>query len=94
MLNKILSHISNNLCLFGTRTVETIEKPSVTPLFDQSGSCAGLEPAPSLEPLLWILTAKELDLGQENWFQSGTSNVLVEDNGGAKPSGGPTYNRL
>lgn len=93
MLNKILSHISDNLCLLVPERLKQ-SKPSVAPLFGRSGPSAGSEPAPSLEPLLWISTTKELALGQENWFQSGTSNVLVEDNEGAEPSQGPTYNCL
>jgi len=42
----------------------------------QSIMRAGLKPVPTHESVLCILTAKELVLGQENWYQSGTNSLL------------------
>ena len=53
---------------------------TITPFFDQGSSGSVSEP---LEPVLCILTAT----GQENWFQSGSSNLLVCNNGSLKSVG-------
>ena len=46
-------------------------------LFDWGSSSAGLEPVPTLEPVLCISTAKEADLVEENRFLNGTNTLLV-----------------
>ena len=40
---------------------------------------AGTEPVPNREAVRHILTAKELALGQENWFQSSTNFLQVSN---------------
>lgn len=47
------------------------------PLFHQGGSRAGLELVPNLESVLWVLTAKDPALSQENWLECGSNTLLV-----------------
>ena len=50
---------------------------SVLSPFNRGGPGVGLEPGPSLEPVLCVRPAKELDLGHENLFQRSTDTSLV-----------------
>lgn len=46
------------------------------PLFHQGNSREASEPVRSLEPVLFLLTARELTLGQQNWCQLSTNSLL------------------
>lgn len=46
-------------------------------LFHQGSSKAGSESVPNLDPVLHVPIARELALGQENCFQSGTNSLVV-----------------
>lgn len=53
-------------------------------LLQRANVRTGSKPAPNLKLALCVLKAKELALGQENWFQSSISSLLVYNKEPAK----------